>query len=304
LYWQNDGDYLCVKVLRKTSKKKSTTKFEIFCMRERDIPVEVLEIPETIVAFAWEPHGNRFGIIHGDAVKQSVSFYGLKRNKLKPLGTLKERPTTHLFWSPTGSYCVLASLGGSQASGANGLLEFFDVANFELVATGEHFLCTDVEWDPSGRYVMSAATQPIALGSAHRFVQESGYKVWSLQGTLMVTCAAEMLHQSLWRPRPPSLLSRSREKEIKASLLTKDKLWRQFVDEDARLAAGHNAEVKVERLRLKTEWKKYRDERDQDYADEAVSRAELRGYESDDDEDYTLVDIEVEEILEETIEVA
>ncbi len=45
LYWQNLGDYLCVKVDRHTKTKKSIfCNLEIFRMREKDYPVEVIEL--------------------------------------------------------------------------------------------------------------------------------------------------------------------------------------------------------------------------------------------------------------------
>ncbi len=33
---------------------------------------------DQIVAFSWEPVGNKFAIIHGDGPQFSVSFYGIK----------------------------------------------------------------------------------------------------------------------------------------------------------------------------------------------------------------------------------
>ena len=50
---------------------------EIFHMREKLIPVDSVEIKETIQAFAWEPYGNKFAIIHGD-VPVNVSFYEVR----------------------------------------------------------------------------------------------------------------------------------------------------------------------------------------------------------------------------------
>ena len=45
LYWQNQGDFLCVKVDRHTKTKKSTfCNLEIFRVREKDFPVEVVEL--------------------------------------------------------------------------------------------------------------------------------------------------------------------------------------------------------------------------------------------------------------------
>jgi translation initiation factor 3 subunit B len=278
LHWSTDGDYLCVKLVKQLTKKKTSTNFEIFCMRKRDIPVEVTEVTDNISAFAWEPRGSRFAIIHNDGMhmNQSVSFYTLQKNKLKLVGTLRDRSCNTLFWSPAGNYIVLATLGGSQASGSNGGLEFFDVNNMETVATGDHFLCTDVEWDPSGRYVITAATQPIpAPGAPWKYQQESGYRVWSLQGTLLATCTQEHLYQANWRPRPPTLVDKKREEEIKTLLMAKDKVWKTFADEDEKLSRGHEADLKKERQKMKVEWRAYRAQCEVDYAETATDRAEV-----------------------------
>ena len=64
MHWQENGDYLCVKVDKVKAKKTTHTTFEIFRMRSKNIPVEVLEVKDTILAFAWEPIGHRFAIIH------------------------------------------------------------------------------------------------------------------------------------------------------------------------------------------------------------------------------------------------
>jgi len=52
--------------------------FEVFHMREKQIPVDSVEIKENVHAFAWEPVGTKFAIIHGDMQALSVSFYGVK----------------------------------------------------------------------------------------------------------------------------------------------------------------------------------------------------------------------------------
>jgi hypothetical protein len=40
-----------------------------------------------------------------------------------------------------------------QNQALNGQLEFFNVDEFETMATAEHFMATDVEWDPTGEAV-------------------------------------------------------------------------------------------------------------------------------------------------------
>ena len=36
----------------------------------------------------------------------------------------------------------------------NGVLEFIDTSDFTTMNSGEHFMATDIEWDPTGRYVL------------------------------------------------------------------------------------------------------------------------------------------------------
>jgi translation initiation factor 3 subunit B len=92
MHWQSEGDFLCVKVDRQGGKDKKSvhTSFELFRMREKDIPIEVLEMKGTqIIAFAWEPRERRFAIIHSpDSATQSrnnVSFYTMGTKHLKHL---------------------------------------------------------------------------------------------------------------------------------------------------------------------------------------------------------------------------
>lgn len=40
----------------------------------------------------------------------------------------------------------------------NGVLEFVDTQDMTVMTQTEHFMATDVEWDPTGRYVASAVS--------------------------------------------------------------------------------------------------------------------------------------------------
>ncbi|MBA0766562.1 hypothetical protein Gotri_015592 [Gossypium trilobum] len=180
MYWQSNGDYLAVKADRYTKTKKSTyTGFELFRIKERDIPIEVLELDnknDKIIAFAWEPKGHRFAVIHGDNPRPDVSFYSMRSThnlgRVAKLTTLKGKQANALFWSPGGRFIVLAGL-----KGFNGQLEFFNVDELETMATAEHFMATDVEWDPTGRYVATSVT------SVHEM--ENGFNIWSFNGKLL-----------------------------------------------------------------------------------------------------------------------
>lgn len=48
---------------------------------------------------------------------------------------------------------------------------------FETMGQGEHFMTTDIIWDPTGRYVVTCVT-------AVQHV-DNGYQIWSFQGRML-----------------------------------------------------------------------------------------------------------------------
>jgi translation initiation factor 3 subunit B len=184
LHWQSDAAYLCVKVDRHSKSKKSqATTLEIFRVKEKGVPVEVVDtIKDTVINFAWEPKGDRFVIITttepvgATAVppKTSVSFFcpekakGAAVGNFKHLRTLEKKNSNAIYWSPRGRFVVIATVHNQQSSD----LEFYDLdfegekpesdkdltANLQLMNTADHYGVTDVDWDPSGRFVATWAS--------------------------------------------------------------------------------------------------------------------------------------------------
>jgi translation initiation factor 3 subunit B len=295
MHWQSDGDFLCVKVDRQSGKDKKSvhTSFELFRMREKDIPIEVLEMKEgtQVVAFAWEPKERRFAVIHSSdsttQTRNSISFYAMDSKHLKHLRTLEKRAADHLFWSPQGRFIVLAGLRSH-----NGVLEFFDVQDGETMALEEHLMATNVDWDPTGRYVATSV-------SYWRHQMENGYKIWSFCGKLLHQEIKEKFYQLLWRPRPPSLLTPEHEEMI-------EKNFQQYADkykeEDARKMLERLKEEYEHKLKLRESFEALMRQREQEYKNDAEKRRALRGgAASDTEDDYVVVEEEVEEVISEEI---
>jgi translation initiation factor 3 subunit B len=184
LHWQSEAAYLCVKVDRHSKSKKSqATTLEIFRIKEKGVPVEVVDtIKDTVINFAWEPKGDRFAIITTTepvgptavAPKTAVSFFcpekvkGPVAGNYKHLRTLDKKNSNAIYWSPRGRFVVIATVHNTQSSD----LDFFDLdfegekpesdkdmtANLQLMNTADHYGVTDVEWDPSGRFVATWAS--------------------------------------------------------------------------------------------------------------------------------------------------
>ena len=128
LHWQNSGDYLCVKVDRLTKTKKATyCNLEVFRVREKAIPIQVIEIKDTVTSFAWEPKGDRFALITsndpslaselvGNTVKTSINFYQLdpRKGDFIALKSFDQKTCNSIFWSPRGRHVVFATLGSTS----------------------------------------------------------------------------------------------------------------------------------------------------------------------------------------------
>ncbi|KAH9939231.1 translation initiation factor eIF-3b [Epithele typhae] len=269
LYWQNQGDFLCVKVDRHTKTKKSTfCNLEIFRVREKDFPVEVVELKDTVTDFSWEPKGERFALVSssdpnvgnpgpGITIKTDVSFYQHERSKgnFKVLRTLSARTSNTVRWSPRGRHVVLATVGSSSKSE----LEFWDLdfavdeakrdtapwgSGIQLLGSADHYAVTDAEWDPSGRYLATSA-------SAWRHTLENGYAIWDFRGQELQKHILDRFKQFLWRPRPPTLLSKEQQKTVRRTL---KEFSRQFDEEDAAEESNVSAELIAQRKRLVDEW--------------------------------------------------
>lgn len=323
LHWQSNADYLCVKVDRHSKSKKSlATSLEIFRVREKGVPVEVVDsIKDTVINFAWEPKGDRFVIITTAEVvapsavppKTSVSFFCPEKTKGSGVGNFKlirtndKKNSNSIYWSPKGRFVLVATVHSQQSFD----LEFYDLdfegeksenekdltANLQLMNIAEHYGVTDVEWDPTGRYV--------ATGASHwKHSMENGYHLYDFKGEQLREEPIEKFKQLLWRPRPPTLLTKEEQKAIRKNLREYSKVFDQ---DDADRGASADLAVVEHRRRLLDEWLAWRSQ----LKEEVLEERKMRGLPADpiegliapsEGEDQIIEEI-VEEIVEETEEI-
>ena len=297
LHWQDKGKYLCAVVVQSKSKTMSDTHLELFRVRDRNIPVQVLDIPDDVAAFAFEPYaGTRFAVVHGKVVDPSrgagtvqgplnVSFYDMGRRGDKPprkLVTLTDRQCNQLFWSPRGRFIVLAGL-----KQFNGQLEFYDVNEKASMGVGEHFMCTDVHWDCSGRF--------LATSSSYFFTQlENGYSIWTFFGGLLEQEKRDHFWQFLWRPRPASLLPPEKEEEIRSTI--KSRIER-YEEEDKRMREALSGEELEKRSSQRAHWESFLQRWKELDLQEKAERDALQGYDSDAEPEYITIEEEYEVFL-------
>lgn len=296
-YWHPSGDYLCVQVDRHSKSKKTIyTNFEIFRVTEKDVPVEVLEFKDPVHSFAWEPMGHRFIVLHGDPPRIDVSFYTMgdpaaHRKPSVPLQvekiqTLTKKTVNDVRWSPKGHTVLLAGL-----KNLNGYLEWWNVDEMEMIAQDEHFMATDIDWDPTGRFTVTSV-------GAYRHAMENGYIVWNVLGKKLHTVQKNQFWQFMWRPRPKSLLSQDQED----SILRDWKKWKATFDaEDLKAKEFASDEERQLRIRLLDEFQVQVAQWKSVHKRQAEIRHELRGYTTDEEEETVEV-TETDESVVEAVE--
>jgi translation initiation factor 3 subunit B len=328
LHWQSQGIYVCVKVDRHSKSKKSlATNLEIFRVKEKGVPVEVVDsLKDTVINFAWEPNGSRFVLINtgenpaGAAVppKTAVSFFAPEKKGsiaggFRLVRTIEKKTSNGIYWSPKGRFVVVATVH----SQSNFDIDFFDMdfegekieaekdlaANLQLMKTVEHYGVTDIEWDPTGRYVVSSA-------SVWTHSMENGWNLHTFSGNTLSENPTEKFKQFLWRPRPATLLSKEEQKQVRKNLREYSK---EFDEEDKYAVDIANTAVVETRKRVLSEWlawlrreKELQAEEKEAFglADDADSpKQALDAPTGGVDQADTVVEEIVEEIVEETEEV-
>jgi len=313
MVWQNDGDYLAVKVTRHTKSKKTLyNNIELFRLNEAGIPVEMLDMKDAVMSLTWEPRGSRFAMIHAEnpsSTKVDVSFYDMmkKSETMKKVGkkgalqkqttlipelnkieTLTGKQCNCLFWSPAGSTILMAGLGDS----ASGTLEFYDVDSKSLTIK-EHYRANQVLWDPDGRSVTTCVSQPVE-GGHFKFAMDNGYILWSFQGKQLYKQSFETFYQFEWRPRE-NLLSKPEIAKVKKELKKYEKQFEKADKDRARaLYLEETKGKRQERKKIRDILSSLRELR----REQRPRHIELLdGYDSDDDSKYVVREISIETIL-------
>jgi translation initiation factor 3 subunit B len=134
---------------------------------------------------------------------------------------------------------------------------------------------------------------------------ENGYHLYDFKGEQLREEPVEKFKQWLWRPRPPTLLSKEEQKAIRKNLREYSKVFDQ---EDADRGASADLAVVEHRRRLLDEWLAWRAAVVEDVLEEREARGlpadPLEGIlkENEDEEDQVIEEI-VEEIVEESEEI-
>ena len=136
---------------------------------------------------------------------------------------------------------------------------------------------------------------------------ENGYHLYDFKGELLREEHIEKFKQLLWRPRPPTLLSKEEQKQIRKNLREYSK---DFDEEDKYAVDIANSAIVEHRKRLLNEWLAWREREQEDLRDERRElglpedpEEEAAAEKDADGEQDAVVEEIVEEIVEETEEI-
>lgn len=105
------------------------------------------------------------------------------------------------------------------------------------------------------------------------FFYNLGYWIWSFQGKILKRVNLDKFAQLLWRPRPPTLLSPEKLKEIKKNLKS---YYAQFESKDRMRQSKASKELIEKRATLMEKFNEYRSKRVQEWVEQKSRRLALR----------------------------
>jgi translation initiation factor 3 subunit B len=137
---------------------------------------------------------------------------------------------------------------------------------------------------------------------------ENGYRMWTFYGQMLSDAPTEKFKQLLWRPRPPMLLSKEEQRQVRRNLREYSK---EFEELDREMEEGANAAVVEARRRLYMEWyswvreekERLAEEREELGLPDPEEALKLSRTKSADVEGDKVVEEVVEEVIEESEEI-
>jgi eukaryotic translation initiation factor 3 subunit B len=120
---------------------------------------------------------------------------------------------------------------------------------------------------------------------------DNEYWIWSFQGRLIRKHVLERFCQLLWRPRPASLLSGEKVREIKKNI---KQYSAQFEIKDKMTLMKASKDIIEKKKKIMNDFREYRKKRKADTLDRKAQLYHLRGITKDEEDN--------EKIEEETIE--
>ena len=136
---------------------------------------------------------------------------------------------------------------------------------------------------------------------------ENGYHLYDFKGSLLREEHVDRFKQFSWRPRPPLMLSKEEQKQVRRNLREYSKV---FDEQDVARKTTANRALIENRRRLLDEWRAWREQTKNDLREQRAElglppdpEEEMTNGAADDEAEDQVVEEIVEEIIKETEEV-
>ena len=224
-----------------------------------------MQLSEPFINFGWEPKGDKYCVLVGSGAKVTPLVYKIDSGKPAPVLSSKLDSgiqLTTVKWAPQGGWLVVYSENSTA-----GQASFIDATGAEAtrVRLIEHPSMNYGEWDPTGRYFITASV------GAGRY--ETGYRIHTFQGREIYKKALDGLTRFRWRPRPRIALTDAKIKEIRRNLKN---LSRKFEEEDRKEQDKASKELIEKRREFMSAFNSMRQKAKERYDSDRELRLKLR----------------------------
>jgi translation initiation factor 3 subunit B len=104
-----------------------------------------------------------------------LKIYQILEDSLDLFFKIENLEYDNLKWSPRTPYFILYTVNNQNAYNS---FQIWDLLQKNLIVTNKYFGMTDIEWDPTGRFVTSSVSQ-------FRRSNENGFIIWNLTGAII-----------------------------------------------------------------------------------------------------------------------
>ncbi|ETO27046.1 hypothetical protein RFI_10088 [Reticulomyxa filosa] len=321
VYWQSEGKYLAVTIGHVEGKRLRKNSIGILAVHQENMPwqltesmmkfcfnfdfsqIKLLAVQYLLTFFAWEPDSNRFGILHNDLDNPDVSFYQIKQptNPVKLCYMFIYYICVYIFffffkkknnnnnWEHTKQLryqkekqTIYSGHQEAEDVGYNLCKLRFASNNIYYGYKKSHEGAVELHWCPSGRYVITAATQPIGTKTSG---SDTGYTVWSCQGDQLFKHTIHYFFQILWRPRPKEIRLESKEDEKKCQEMLLKQYYNVFEQRDTEVRRQHQSKFVQINLAKWASWNSLQEQWKKKTKEISKKRTKKRGFSSEGEED-------------------
>ena len=232
ILWHPNGEFLAAKLTKSQPNGKQYVDYCIFRTASNTVSAELFDPQGEARRFVFQPSASRFALLVVPSKQTSLMkrqylqfFHVEKGSGVKKVSEF-ECEASKVVFAPKGSRCVAVDLEksnieffGCLGSGpfaptlATQKVEHITEKNSDNGVPNVHKLPTEIEWDPTGRFlaVVTSALQVEAEANQQ-------LTIWNANGRIIMHEKMSKLSHATFRPFPKSLLTEQQLTAVKNSL--------------------------------------------------------------------------------------